>query len=323
MSRREPRRVTVVVTTYNRERLVGPAIESVLASRFTDFELLVLDNCSADGTVEVARGYAARDSRVRVVVNESNLGQFGNRNRALEHVDTPFLKYHDSDDLMYPHCLDTMVRLIESAPSAGFALSAGKDWNGGPCPMLLTPRLAYEREFLGLGLFYCGPSGALFRTEVLRKLGGFPDKGVASDYCFWLNACAVTDVVLVPADLFWYRIHPGQEFQKESALREYASGHGDAWRALEADGCPLDGDALVVAKRNVVWHLLRFTWRDLRARRWSLIPLRFRSAGIRISDFVRYLPRRGRDRFAGTPLDASGDYLVPDWLRVSESYEKR
>ena len=58
--------------------------------------------------------------------------------------------------------------------------------------MVLTPRMSYQREFLGQGMFYCGPSGALFRTGVLRKLGGFPDRGVASDYCFWLKACAVT-----------------------------------------------------------------------------------------------------------------------------------
>ena len=59
--------------------------------------------------------------------------------------------------------------------------------------MLLTPRLAYEREFLGSGLFQQGPASALFRTDEFRALGGFPDVAYAGDYLFWLRACAVVN----------------------------------------------------------------------------------------------------------------------------------
>lgn len=307
--------LTVVITSFNREKYIGPAIESVLNSSFGDFELLVLDDASTDGTAEVARSVAAREKRIRLVVNQRNLGQFGNRNRAIQLVETPYLKYHDSDDLMYPYCIDTMMRLLRAAPEAGFALSSGWAWPGGPCPMLLTPRMSYQREFLGLGMFFCGPSGALFRTEVLRKLGGFPDRGVASDYCFWLKACAVTPVVLVPADLFWYRIHPSQEFQSQNATRDYALGQGDSWRALLAKECPLEGDELSNAKRSCAFRLLRSIWRDVRAGRFALARLRLASAGIRLSDLIRYPPRRILDPQAGTPLGTDGDFLVPLWPR--------
>lgn len=307
--------LTVVITSFNREKYIGPAIESVLNSRFGDFELLVLDDASADGTVRVARSFADRDARIRLVVNERNLGQFGNRNRAIELVETPYLKYHDSDDLMYPYCLDTMMRLLRAAPEAGFALSAGWAWPGGPCPMLLTPRMSYQREFLGQGMFFSGPAGALFRTEVLRELGGFPDRGVASDYCFWLKACAVTPVVLAPADLFWYRMHPSQELQSERAARDYAVGQGESWRALLAKECPLEGEELANAKRSCAFRLLRSSWRDVRARRFTLARLRLSSAGIRLRDLIRYPPRRMQDPRAGSPLGADCDFVVPLWLR--------
>src|SRR5262249_21757694 len=101
--------VSVLVTSYNRERYIGASIESVLAQTFGDFELLVTDNCSTDHTLDVARGYERVDRRVRVVVNERNLGQFGNRNRAAELARAALIKYHDSDDVMYPHCLAAMV----------------------------------------------------------------------------------------------------------------------------------------------------------------------------------------------------------------------
>ncbi|HEY0783647.1 MAG TPA: glycosyltransferase family A protein, partial [Thermoanaerobaculia bacterium] len=136
---RQPR-ISVLVTSYNREDTIADSIESVLASTFGDFEVLVTDNRSTDGTVAVAERIAKRDRRVRVVVNEANLGQFGNRNRAAELARAPFLKYHDSDDLMYPHCLAVMVPMLLSQPRAAFGLSCGNAWPGGPCPMLLTPR---------------------------------------------------------------------------------------------------------------------------------------------------------------------------------------
>ncbi len=315
--------LTVVITSFNREKYIGPAIESVLGSRFRDFELLVLDDASSDGTTDVARSFAARDPRIRLVVNENNLGQFQNRNRAIDLVEAPYLKYHDSDDLMYPHCLETMMRLLQAEPGAGFALSAGRAWPGGPCPMLLTPRMSYQREFLGQGMFFCGPSGALFRTDVLRRLGGFPNRGVASDYCFWLKACASTTVVLVPADLFWYRMHPGQELQSARAAHDYAIGQGEGWRALHSSECPLAGEELTLAKRSYAFRLLRLSWRDIRAGRFGLAKLRLSSAGIRLSDLFRYPPLRVQNPFAGSPLGTDGDFVVPEWLRVETAREGR
>ena len=96
--------VSVLLTAFNRERFIGPAIESVLAQTFADFELLVVDDCSTDGTVQVARGYLS-DPRVRLVQNERNLGDYPNRNHAATFAVGEYIKYHDSDDVMYPHCL--------------------------------------------------------------------------------------------------------------------------------------------------------------------------------------------------------------------------
>lgn len=307
--------VTVVTTVHNRETYLPAAVESVLASRFGHFELLILDDASTDASVEIARRFARHDRRVRFVVNERNLGDYANRNRALELVTTPYLKYHDSDDLMYPHCLDVMVTLMEDEPTAGFALTAGRAWPGGACPMLITPRMAYQREFLGLGMFFCGPSGALFRTDVLREIGGFPDFGAASDYCFWLRACTSTNCLLIPGDLFWYRLHPGQELEKPGARRDYARAHAEAWRALSSATCPLDAEEIVLARRGYVKRLLRLSWRDFRAGRFRLLVYRLKTAGFRLRDLVRYPPMILSSPNAGTPLDSRGQFIVPAWLR--------
>jgi len=135
---------------------------------------------------------------------------------------------------------------------------------------------------------------------------------VASDFLFWIDACAVTPVVLVPADLFWYRVHPDQEISSKGALQSYASADGEAWRALMSEHCPLSDEELSRAKRSCTHRFLRLTWHDLRHGRWSLIVTRLRSAGIGLLDWLRYPPKRGFDPKAGSPPEEPAEFYVPD-----------
>ena len=112
--------------------------------------------------------------------------------------------------------------------------------------------MSYQREFLGSGMFNAGPSGAIFRADALRALGGFEDFGIPSDFLFWLRACATVPVLLLPADLFWYRVHPAQELQSERAEREYAVIIRAVWAALADEACPLTPDEREQARRNVI-----------------------------------------------------------------------
>src|SRR5919201_1268486 len=121
--------VSVLLTAYNREQYIAAAIESVLAQTCRDFELIITDDRSSDGTLAIARDYEGRHSRIRVHANERNLGDYGNRNFAASLARGQFLKFHDSDDVMYPHCLEVMIRYLSTTPSAAFALSAHRAWS--------------------------------------------------------------------------------------------------------------------------------------------------------------------------------------------------
>jgi len=288
------------MTAYNRQDYIAEAIESVLAQTFTDFELVVVDDRSSDGTVAVARRYLG-DGRVRIVENERNLGDYPNRNHASSFARGAAFKYHDSDDVMYPHCLEVMTRALDAAPSADFALSGNRDWPGGASPMVLTPRLAYEREFLGTGLFQFGPACALFRTEFFRRVGGFDDAGVASDYVFWLKACARGRVVLCSGDLFYYRNHAGQELCSARSFADYARSRARTWAALNDPECPLSGAVLEQAKRNFAFTTARDAGRCLRRGDVASTCVALQMAGLRVSDWIRYLRSPRRQANAGTP----------------------
>jgi len=298
-------RISVLLTSYNRATFIAEAIESVLAQSLTDFELVICDDQSRDGTVDIVNAYARRDDRIRVSLNARNIGQFDNRRQAASLARGRYLKYHDSDDVMYPHCLAAMVEPLEAEPRAGFALSAGGYWPGGPCPMLLTPRLAYEREFLGAGLFHLGPASAMFRADVFRGLGGFPSAGVASDYLFWLEACTKVNVLLVPGDLFYYRIHAAQEAVSAAAELQYAQAAAAAWTMLNSSNCPLQGSALESAKRNFVFTVARGSIRQVRRGRLASAAAIITCSSVGLPDWIRYLRPPRRSATAGSPA-ASG-----------------
>lgn len=302
--------ITVVITAYNRERFIAEALESVLAQTVRDIAVLVVDDHSQDATAAVADAIAARDGRVRVVRNAHNRGDYPNRNYAASLVQTPYFKFHDSDDVMYPHCVEVMWGMLREATEAGFALSASVAWPGAPCPMLLTPRQSFQREFLGAGLFHLGPACALFRTDVFRRLGGLPEQGHGSDFLFWLAACREVPVVLVPGDLFFWREHETQESRKATDPPDQARAKGFAWRALADERCPLSAEEREIARRNYAYIVAREIYRRVRAGKPDIALLHWRHSGLTATDWLRYLRRPQRSKFAGTPVAAPRSVLL-------------
>ena len=104
-------KVSVIMPAYNRETYIRESIDSVLAQRFTDFELIVVDDGSTDTTAEVVQSYT--DRRIRLI-RQRNQGVSVARNTGLEAARGQFISFLDSDDLYYPDFLDVLFRLIRS-----------------------------------------------------------------------------------------------------------------------------------------------------------------------------------------------------------------
>ena len=115
--------VSVLVTLFNREEYIAQALHSIVSSAFEDLEVVVVDDCSSDSSLSVVLVASTTDSRIQVHTNVSNLGDYGNRNRAASLATGKYLKYLDADDLIYRHSLATMVDAMEQFPDAALALS--------------------------------------------------------------------------------------------------------------------------------------------------------------------------------------------------------
>lgn len=115
------RTVSVVTPFYNTVEYLGACIESVIVQTLGDFEYLLADNASTDGSTEIARHYAGEDDRIRFVHFDEHLPQVPNYNRALREADpaSRYCKVVQADDLILPRCLEEMVRLADSDPRIG------------------------------------------------------------------------------------------------------------------------------------------------------------------------------------------------------------
>lgn len=208
--------VSVLMTAYNREHYIAEAIESVLDSTFTDFELVIVDDGSTDNTVTIAKSYQSKDARIKLYVNEKNLGDYPNRNKAASYATGKFLKYLDSDDKLYSYGLDVFVTAMEKFPEAVLGVSSKNNLPYEPFPLLLSPRQSYYKHFFEYGLLDFGPSGVIIRRDAFLEVGGFSGKRYIGDQECWMKLAALNPIVELPPSLIFWRQHEGQEYQMGS-----------------------------------------------------------------------------------------------------------
>lgn len=243
--------VSVLMTAYNREKYIAAAIESVLASTLKDFEIIVVDDCSKDSTLQIARSFEARDSRVKVFINELNLGDYPNRNMAAKHASGKYIKYLDADDMIYPHGLEVMVNAMEKFPEAGFGLASKPD-DHVPYPVCVSPKQIYMESFYGYGHFDRAPGSSIIKREVFEEEKGFSGKQFVGDQEIWLILGRKYNMVKFPLDLYWNRIHDDQQAHLERKVGKTISQTRRALinNALEHPSCPLDmNDAIKIKNR--------------------------------------------------------------------------
>jgi glycosyltransferase involved in cell wall biosynthesis len=166
----------VVTPFYNTAAYLGACIESVLSQTYLEWEYLLVNNRSTDGSDEVARAYAASDPRIRLLEPPEFLDQVANYNRALEYLspDSRYCKIVQADDLLFESCLERMVGLAEQHPTIGvvgaYFLDGGVVYPVAvPFPTTFFPgpevaRLQIERR---LG-FFGSPTNVMYRSDLVR-----------------------------------------------------------------------------------------------------------------------------------------------------------
>jgi glycosyltransferase involved in cell wall biosynthesis len=265
--------VSVLMTSYNREKYIGEAIESVLRSTHENFELIIVDDCSADNTYSIAKAYSEKDKRIRLVKNEKNLGQFANRNKAISLASAELIKFLDSDDQLAPGGLETMVNAITKFPEAGIGVPV-RDYPAATLPLLIEPKESVLLHYKGENHLCYGPTGTIFRKQALEAVGGFEGSyGILADTLLDIKVASRFSTVMFENNLFYWRRHEGQVTAEE---QDDVKMIGERYRILKA---VMADPYLPLSKGKVAWitdnflkintrhylnHLFRGRWKDAR-----------------------------------------------------------
>jgi glycosyltransferase involved in cell wall biosynthesis len=214
-------KISVLIPNYNYARFLPEAIDSVLQQDLEDFELVIADNASTDGSAAVIARYAAADRRIRSQVHPTNLGMAENFNWCLSHARGEFIKFLLSDDkLASRRTLRVLADLFEKHPTATLAASArqllyenssgGQVWDHFGRPGL-RPGAEVIARCLFLSANLIGePSAVMFRRN--PGVGGFnPGYLQLIDLEMWFRLLETGDFVYTPEPLCCFRRHHQQE----------------------------------------------------------------------------------------------------------------
>jgi glycosyltransferase involved in cell wall biosynthesis len=293
--------VSVVTPVYNAAAFLEACAESIIRQTYRNWEYTIVDNCSSDGTAEIAQALAERDPRIRFVRNTVHVPAVGSFNRAFEaaNPDSVYTKVVGADDSLHDRCLESMVGLAESSGVDVVGAYRQHDRGGVDLTGLeddVTDGLSVLRRSLLGELHVIGsPSTLLLRTGLIRERDPFYDLGFRhadTEAGYW--ALTQSDFAQVREVLVFER-HAGESVES-SHLASFIPEHLRLFvrygpRAFEPDDY-----------RRLLRKQLRGYWLFLSRKRLFRRPLQ--------PAFVEF----HRDAIRKICREASGDPLVELWL---------
>jgi len=320
MSNQEPL-VSICMPTYNASIWIRDAIESALAQSWTNFELVVSDNASTDGTQEIVRSYG--DSRIRLEPSERNIGLTLNHNRVIRLSTGRYLKFLHADDILIPTCIEEMVGLALEDDRIGLVFAPrenviydehGLEWTRmttqdhqhlGPPERINDGRVLFLPLLLdGMEHNWIGePSAVLVSREALERCGGFNRYlRQTIDFELWLRVMLHFRVGFLEKPMCLYRMH-------QASVSAANQGQNRDWldRVWLLESLLYEDD--LGPFRNFVFHLRRKAIRRaLRAQARRLAKGQFTPE---LADYLRFrsLPaeaRRARLRVGLVPRPSHG-----------------
>lgn len=186
----EQKLVSVVMPVYNASKFLDEAVRSVLNQTYRNFELIMIDDCSKDNSLEIARNYAKQDERIRVIAGEVNQGVARVRNRGIAEAKGVYIALLDSDDVWVETKLERQVKLLEEK-DAQIAYCSYDFIDENSTEVLkpfIVPRETYYKKMLVSSVISC--STALIDGKILKE-HPFNPQFYHEDYVLWMELLAL------------------------------------------------------------------------------------------------------------------------------------
>lgn len=218
--------ISVIMSVYNtKAQWLGEAIESILNQTFTNFEFIIVLDCPTDGCDAVVREYAAKDPRIKVLENETNIGLTCSLNRALAVAQGRYIARMDADDIALPDRFEKQFRYMEENPDV--AVVGGRVYTEGSDDVAQyewTP----DQDVLKIRMLFHNV-GVPHPTAMIRK-SVLDDNGIAytesvkksQDYKLWTELMHFGKIMILPDVVLMYRVHEGQISAGKASQMSYA-----------------------------------------------------------------------------------------------------
>lgn len=231
-------KVTVLMPVYNGEKYLRPAIDSILRQSHKDFEFLLIDDGSTDASPDICGSY--RDSRIRLVSNQRNLGLIATLNRGLELAGGEYVARMDCDDVSLPQRLERQVDFMDRNPEVGISGTWFEKLSGRKREIVRPPFddptirffLVFDNIFLHSSMFL---RRAFLNTHGLRY---HPDYKYTEDFELWVRCADHTRLANLPEVLVRYRYHPENTCNRFGTEQAFAAD-GVRRRQLQSLGMEL------------------------------------------------------------------------------------
>jgi GT2 family glycosyltransferase len=232
--------ISVLMPVHNAGRFLAPALDSILAQTFSDFELIAINDGSTDDSGQALAEFAARDPRIRVI-SQHNAGIVAALNRALELARAPLIARMDADDLSRPDRFAKQVAYLREHPEVAVVSGAMDliDENGAHLRVATFPTDpdAVASELLHRSCV-CHPA-VMAHVAALRSVGGYrANARHAEDYDLWLRIAEAGRIANLPDVLLSYRVHPQAISARNVVAQELAALAARGAARLRRSGMP-------------------------------------------------------------------------------------
>ena len=224
--------ISVVMPVHNARAFLGESIRSILEQTLDDFEFVILDDASTDGSLELLQEWSRRDPRIQIHQSSKRLGLSGSSNAVVSKASAPIVARMDADDIAHPDRLRRQWNVIESRPDIAVVgtLCNGIDATGREVRPRDRWRLVRRSAYIPF------PHGsAMFRREVFDQVGGYNETSTSGeDQDLFFRMAARGRVVTLPDVLYSYRYHSNNAtlFNGTRAISENHSENGNALAAF-------------------------------------------------------------------------------------------
>lgn len=198
-------KVSIVLPVYNGERYLNQSLESIVQQSFTDWELIIIDDCSSDSTPDLIEKWECRDPRIRSYRNSSNKKLPGSLNEGFSYACGQYYTWTSDDNIFRSDALEIMVDSLERNPKIDLVYCDIDRINECGDPVAHggfsgSPSLLY--------LFNVVQACFLYRSEMHHKLGGYDESlFLVEDYDFWLRAYRSSRFIHLKEKPYYYRVH--------------------------------------------------------------------------------------------------------------------